>query len=422
MKVMSRIVFLAGVTFILVALPLARAELVYESETAAAEEAGNDRENLRQVIGSSQKAEVAQPAPVRPQAVQAQPQYAQVLQVGPAAIEPDAPAPAQEVQHLSKSELLRRARLREELKNEDVLQERLEELRLRDERRRTDQVLGVAAKEQAPVPTGAMAMQQEIVSPSLATQQQPVIQPVAAQSDQIMVSHAQATTSAEAEESFASKISVTPRAGIADLIGNNYFRTIPRFAAGVGLGVSVTEQLTFEVGYSYTEFGIGVASSNPYVWMIQSMTGAGYTNNFATYVYKQNIFDAGLKLHLLSGQSKFRPFLGGGAGYSRSFLNYDQAILSALNQMPGAQMLSADYETSAFLGYLQAGFDVALSKNVLIGSSFRYHNVVSAQENQSLNTAAFYYGYNPDPSKTLAGGSLARSNFYTITGAASFSF
>ena len=47
---------------------------------------------------------------------------------------------------------MRRERTREELKNEDILQERLEELRLRDEKRRTDQLLGTTSQDpNAPV-------------------------------------------------------------------------------------------------------------------------------------------------------------------------------------------------------------------------------------------------------------------------------
>ncbi len=470
MKLFEKIGLATLVTSTLVALPLARAELVYENETqqddvaSATGESPNERESLRQVVGSSRKAEIAtapaapqrvvrrqappaqvvQAAPVyaAPVAVQAQPVI--IAQAAPVAVAPAAPvavsdaiefeapvaAPAQEVQHLSKSELLRRARLREELKNEDVLQERLEELRLRDERRRTDQVLGVT-KEQAPAPMApAPVMKEEMVGAPIGAAPQaqaiPVqgapAQPVqAVYEDRVAVSSASAVSVASPEDE-KTRIDVTPRAGISNLSGTNYFNVQSRYSAGLALGVEVSEQISFQVGYLYSEYGIGIASSNPYIGYLQGSTGSAYSNNFATYILRQNVFDAGLKFHVLSRASKLRPFLGGGAAYARSFLNYDATVLSALNQTYGAQSLASDYTTSAFLGFLQAGMDVSLSKNILIGAEFRYYNVLSANENQSLNTGGFYTGYNPDPNKSIAGGSLARSNFYSILGTASFTF
>ena len=481
MKFFEKIGLATLVTSTLVALPLARAEMVYENEIqqdgdapSATGESPNERESLRQVVGSSRKAEiatapaaaparvvrrqvVAQPAPVA-QVVQAAPVYAapvavqaapvMIAQAAPVAaapaaapvvvsdaIEPEAPAalPAQEVQHLSKSELLRRARLREELKNEDVLQERLEELRLRDERRRTDQVLGASKEQAAPVamapapvmkeeivgaPIGAAPQAQAIPVQTQAAQAQPV---QAYYDDRVAASSAQAQSVASPEEE-KTRISVTPRAGISNLAGTNYFNVQARYSAGLALGVEVSEQISFQVGYLYSEYGIGVASSNPYIGYLQASTGSAYSNNFATYILRQNVFDAGLKFHVLGKTSKLRPYLGGGAAYARSFLNYDATVLSALNQTYGAQSLATDYSTSAFLGFLQAGMDVSLGKNILLGAEFRYYNVLSATENQSLNTGGFYTGYNPDPNKSIAGGSLARSNFYSVLGTASFTF
>ena len=177
----------------------ARGELVYEPEVspqAPAQVRADDREQMRTVLSASEKAQATVQAsqPVQQVAVQqvapapvyaaptpaAQPVYQQpiyqqpvyqqqvavapVQQVAPAPVyaapapvaaapavqaQASAPqgvsadsAPATEVQSLSKTELMRRERTRTELKNEDLLQERLEELRLRDEKKRTDQLLG----------------------------------------------------------------------------------------------------------------------------------------------------------------------------------------------------------------------------------------------------------------------------------------
>jgi hypothetical protein len=444
------------------------AELGESSVPRDTESLVEDRESTRQVVEASRRAELAAqpkvlPAPRSAQRPVVQPAVPslpvsepvvlaqQVVEVAPPAYESAYSAAqtgtassetgATEVQHFSKSEMLRRARLREELRNEDMLQERLEELRLGDEKRRAEQVLAGSSGLQAPaaneftVPASNGLAAPVVATPeyvgSLAPQQpsgwanQPAASTQASASDQIVVTAAAAQTVAQpnvesSEEESKTRIVVAPRAGLSNMVGTQLFNVQSRYSAGLSLGVGITDFLFFDLGYTFSDYGVGIASSNYWINQLQFNLGAAYTNNFATYSLKQNVFDAGLKLYLLGRDSKLRPFLGGGGAYGRSYLNYDPSILAVLNQL-GAQNLAMDYEATQFLGFLQAGFDVSLARNVQIGAGFRYHTVLSANENSALNPYAFYYG-NPDPSKTTAGGSLARSNFYSILGTASFSF
>ena len=195
----------------------------------------DDRQSLRQVISASQKAQttlaVSQPAPVAvapapvalapapvalapapvalapapvalapapvalapaPVALAPAPVYVQAPVAAQPVVVAPAPAPAvvtaqtavatagaetapaastPEVQNLSKTELMRRERVRVELRNEDVLQERLEQLRLRDEKHRTDELIAgkpldeTAVTTTAAAPAATPALQNQLVVP-----------------------------------------------------------------------------------------------------------------------------------------------------------------------------------------------------------------------------------------------------------------
>ncbi|MBC7690135.1 MAG: hypothetical protein H7222_00045 [Methylotenera sp.] len=452
-------------------LSQAKAELVYDDEASQAtqqrptEARIEDRESLRQVIKTSQKAQVTtrattQVAP-QPQLIQ-QPQYvvqAQqpvVTQVNQPLYAQQAPVVVQqsevatspvviegsrpEVQNLSRSELMRRERLREEMKNEDAIQERLEQLRLRDEQHRTDQVLVNPDKTPAAIPVGNAVMKEEVVSipvteKPIQLQQTPefAVPPAPVNGQVILTSQAapvtnqgmgtsMATTANSSSDEEKTQFTITPKGGVSSMGDNSVYSVKPRFTAGIGLGMGVSDQLTVETGYAYSEYGVGY------------INGGGYSypgmSTFEDKVLKQNLFEMGLKFHLLGRDSKFRPFVGGGGAYSKSFLNYDPKFVQ---YNPG---MSPDYESSAYLGYLAVGFDVKVSKSVTIGAAFKRYSVLSSRQNSSLNGAGFgnygaygnYSGYNSygvtsaDPGKEQAGNSLADSSFHSITVGVSFIF
>jgi outer membrane protein W len=444
----------AGVLVTVLALPQAKGDVVYESETAPTAPIQvspavrvDARETQRQALGSAEKAQTTIQAQAAP-AVQV---------VVPAPTAPAAAAaPAAEVENLSKTELMRRERIRTEMKNEDILQERLEELRLRDEKKRTDQVLGQQAAADlsaAPAAVKSAPLEDVVITPGAAVQPAPAaaapVAVVPAPANPMLtqttapvvtdrVSTSQAAAVSETSNPDRALIGVTARAGVSEMTGGTYYSISPRYSGGVGLTISPTDVLDVEIGYTYSEYGVAMASTNPYINQIQQISQQyGYQANASTVVMKQNLIDAGLKLHILGPEARFRPFIGGGAAYGKSYINYDSSILNIINQIPGYQSLAQDYELNSFLGYVSTGFDVRLAKNVTLGATFKYYTVLSASENQSLNNAALYgyspYGYNPYPysqpyyanastDKQLVGGSVSNQGFYTILAGATFTF
>jgi hypothetical protein len=459
----------AGLLATIALLPQARGELVNENSRQ------EDRETMRQVLGTSQKAQAtvqateptvpvtevivrspvekaktqpAEPAPIpmtpapvaapAPVAVAPAPVVQQIQAIAPAPVAPAAVQAIQpvEVQNLSKSELLRRERVREELRNEDLLQERLEALRLRDEKKRVEEVLpGTKPNEVVQAPVQTLPVKEETVVAPITEKPVQANANVAAQAgkeqvirDQVSMSNAAPINQLTTDENKV-VLSISPRAGLSGFGGSTGMDIKGRYSGGIGAGVGVSDNLTFEIGYMYSEYG--VASANP---LLSSGIYYPYGTNVAseTYAMKQNVGDAGLKLFFLGPDAKLRPFIGGGAAYSKSFINFDGRILAVQRQM--GLNPAADYEVQSFLGYLSAGFDVRVSKNISIGTMFKYYTVLSARENQPLYNWSFYNpagysSYVPVYSangvydeKQVVGGTLARAAFYSVLGGVTFSF
>ncbi len=414
---------LAGTALAVSMTTLARAEMIYEDDVPATapvavatpvapvvSESGRaeERTSLRQVIGASEKARNT-----------VQTQLTQV-NVGPARTYAE-----DETQNLSKSEMMRRERVREELKNEDLLHSRLEELRIRDEKRRMDELF----KGQADA--GAPLQEQIVVTPITERPGTAAAAPTVVTSTPVATTVTTVTSAASSSEDHSDKtiMTIQPRAGLGDMKTNDiYYNVRPRFATGVSLGLVASDNLSFELGYTYGEYGVTLASTNPYVI---NASAYGYTYSPETVALKQNVIDAGLKLHFLGPDAKLRPFIGGGGAYSISFLNYDQRILDQINRNPWLMGLGTDYEVNAFEGYLTGGLDLRVNKSISVGLTGRYYQVFSARERNSINNAAMYGSYyNPyyhgvtgqDQDKQYVGGSLARTAFYTIMGGVTFTF
>jgi hypothetical protein len=355
--------------------------------------------------------------------------YAAVESDAAVSLTPPVESPV-EVEHLSRSELLRRERMRQEMRNEDILQERLEELRLRDEKRREDELLGskkLAAQEpaEALVASPAPAMEEVVVStPSPAPELNAPAPASSVTSNPTPVLVGESLTGGPSLSEASSEqiaITVSPRGGIGSMSSVTGYTVQPRFSAGVDLGVAASDHVSFSVGYLFSEYGVLLNSSNPWVYNLQ-----WYTGTQEAIAMKQNVVDATLKLHVLGPEARIRPFLGGGAAWSKSFINYDQRIIDGLYQS-GLRDLARDYEAYSILGSVSTGLDIRITKSISVGAQFKYYAVLTSRENQSLNNAALLgnYGYPVgywDSDKQILGGSLARSAFYTITGGLNFSF
>lgn len=454
--------FGAGLLATVALIPQAKGELVYEDGPTANSAQVDDRLTMRQAINVSEKAQATQQAQAAAQPVQ---QPMQTMTVVSAPMTVEAPAqtvaaqPVMEMSNMSKAELMRRERQREELKNEDILQERLEELRLRDERRRTDEVLGarVAAGSAAPQMAG-MALKEEVVmspvtehagTPGLAPAMAPapttynvamVGAPVAASPETSMMAQSSMSVAPGndgIEKSERTWISVAPRAGISNMTGDaTYFTVSPHFGAGISASMGASEYFTFQLGYTFNQYGVSMASTNPYVVRAHFQAGALGQSNFQSINMNQNVFDAGMKVHLLSSESRIRPFVGGGGAYARSYLNFSSAVLNQMNSgyAYNAQV-SPDYTISNFLAFLSSGIDFKVAKNISVGADLRYYAVLSDSQSgyNSAYDNVFAGGFNggyggmmgvsPLSSDTaVAGNALSRNSFYSIMGSVTFSF
>ncbi len=445
-------------------LPTARGELVVGSTSdapaavateqySAIQDEGSqpqfeDRESTREALTVSDKVRVTQQSvqPVQPVLIQQPPvlpvQYIQVAPPQQIAQESVAVTSAASVgpESFSRTELMRERRAREEVKNEDTLQERLEELRLIDEKKRAEQVLGLVPGAPAPVaiqaPAAPALVEQQVVVPVTERPGQ-VVEPMLVASASPLVMGSSSVTAFSGDDSDQAIVYIQPRGGLSNINQSEAYQVEGRYSAGVGLGVSVSDNLSFELGYDYHEYAVALNSAtamglgaylNPYG--ISSPNQANRTG-----ALKQNTVEAGLKLHFLGPNARLRPFIGGGAAYSKSFLNYDQRILNLMRNTYSPSL--QDYEVSQFLGQASAGFDVRLSRSVSVGAVFKYYTVLNSRQNQDLNNQALY-GYSPaasaygvygspytsisDADKQFVGGSLAELSFYSVLGGVTFTF
>jgi opacity protein-like surface antigen len=392
----------------LVGLPQARGEILYDEEIDENTRVV-DRVDTRSALGASGRAQATQPAYTQgaPSPVQIQPGTGPVQVQVTQASASSAAASESEVQHVGKAELMRRSRMREELKNEDILQERLEELRLRDEKARTNQILpqgGVAAATATAVAPAGMMTETVVVAPVTE-------RPGQAAPEVLMANYrGQGRASTQVldvkEEKEGTRFSITPRVGIAQMSNNTPFEVVPHYAAGISLGVEASENVGFEVGYQFNQYGIRFGQP----------VGVLPGWNTETHMLRQNVFDAALKLSLLDRSSTLRPYLLAGAAYSNAFLNYSPNQLAMIRMYyPQA---ARDYETTAFLGTLGAGLDVRVSRNISIGGAFKYNRVLSSRQAGNIYFVPAAY----DPAKAIVGDQLALTNFYSIMAGATFSF
>lgn len=414
----------------------ARAELVFDDQqNAAAEEAPaprvEERESTRKTLRVADQGAVTQAAQSG--------SSANAVDVTDAVnvtniLVPETRSQAQaqadsQAEMLSRSELLRRKRMRNELQTEDLLQQRLEELRLKDEERRMGKIMNskaLSGEEEAAAKAAPMA--EEIVEVPLIERKR----------DEVQVTQAAPVAQVELNATPAEEkttIYLSPRFGMPSMANSEGYSVSGRYGAGVVLGAETGENLAFELGYAFNEYGVAINSWNPWVLQYQGLYGAN--RNAETIAMKQNHIDATIKLSVLGKDHKLRPFIAVGGGYTKSFINYDQKIVDWMRQS-GFNNNSEDYEVSQFVGSVAAGVDLKLSKAISINATFKYSKVLSSRENYALNNYAFYgnglygypyqYGYGglygnmQDYDKQQSGASLAKSDFYSITAGVNLSF
>jgi len=219
------------------------------------------------------------------------------------------------------------------------------------------------------------------------------------------------------------RVRVAPLAGFSSL-GSDTYNIDSRHTVGVGVEVDIDSNLTAAVSYSYSQYDVSLGIANPYYNYFGPNFFAG---NQRTLEYNQNVFDATLRYYLMSKKSRFRAFIGGGAGYNKGYLNYDQQSLNTFAADPNLVLSGElnDYEVTSFLGIIETGAEIQLSKSIAVGGSFKYANILSSRENRPINNNGFVmnaYGNAYQTEKQRAGGSIAKDNFYSILGTVKVAF
>jgi len=408
-----------------VSVGIAQAELVLDEESATAAKV-EDREATRKVVKSAQTVETQNE-------METETVSAPVMVTTPPVVADAAPS--------SKSELVRRTRMREEMKNEDLLQQRLEELRLRDEERRSEKLLkstglsGDDAEKSASLDAGTAApvmKEEQVVAPITEVAATPEVKSTVSSSVQTdAVSSTQSTAtqmsvapigdySSEQKKS-GNGVSIMPKIGFASISGANQYNFDSKFTAGLALEFSVSDYVGLELGYAYSEYALSPGTQS----YVPGYSTASYYNQLE---YKQNTFDIGMKLYFVNSDAKVRPYVGGGAAYSMGYINYNKRTRDMMSMYPqyGYGRDVTDYQLNQIMGTLTGGLELKVSSKVSIGASYKYFMPISSSENSQLNNYGFSNGYIPptayDYTKDYARGSLRDSNIHLVQVGASFSF
>lgn len=235
------------------------------------------------------------------------------------------------------------------------------------------------------------------------------------------MSQAQAASTANASavvsggENKPSQFYISPRAGVSSMSVNSSLTGVSAsglYSLGIAAGVVVSDNMALELGYTNSQYGISLAQ-------MYEMPGQQYA-----YQLSQNVIDALLKFYVLGPDSKLRPYIGAGAGYSMGSLNYPSQITSYYG---ANSMALPSSNTNAFLGELEVGMDIQVSKTVSVGPMFKYMDVLSSNQNNNLPYYGGYgYGYGamaaPSAQQQITSASLSQSSSYSFLGNVSFSF
>lgn len=335
-----------------------------------------------------------------------------------------------------KSDLLRRERMREEIRNEDLLQERLEELRLRDEQKRSHEILTNKTEKTEPAAGPAPV----VVAPTPQVVVVPATDRKIEKKDEIVISQSsvekvEGKNEANLRSASPSVFGINFDGGVSSMTGVSGVDVKAQYSVGGGLSFGVDEHFSIDLGYHYSRYGIRLISPTSFAWAVGSQSPSTvYDQRGETNTVKQNVFDVGVRLFPLDARYTVRPFIGIGGGYAKSYINYNEKILSLLKSQGYPSTYTSDYELAQWLGYLSAGLDVQITRNITFGAIFKYYKALASSENQPLNNAALYYngysgGYSPVPvynpaqvDKSMISGSIANSSFYSVLAGITFQF
>lgn len=317
---------------------------------------------------------------------------------------------------ISTSEMLRRQRMREELKNEDRLSQKLEELRLQDEMKRVDQMTaGTEKNSKAKAPEEEKIKEEKIGSVALVEQSSEKISKPADISPSQSVAAVEEKKKIE-EDKIENRISVTPRGGFSS-IRDSKFEITSKYAAGLTIGVDLSDYFAIEAGYTYSAYS--VSAGNAYYYDPYFMTLRQQSLNM-----NQHLIDLGLRVNVLGDRYRIKPFVTGGFGYYRTSINLDDTTLGYVRQYN--PNLANDYVISGFDGSIGGGVEFKITKNISLTGLFKYYGILTSTQSNPISSAAFVNPgsstSNSGDSRLQASESLSKDAFYSLQGGVTISF
>ncbi len=365
------------------------------------------------------------PAPTSPASVEVRNVISQNAEV--ASTQPVIVSSSETIQVQKVSERSREKRGFQESVNNELVIQKLEDRRLKQEEKLTAEInKKFTLEDDAPAGTAAPVMKEEVVVKPIASanasyEMSAAPKGNAAAANAIVtdevnmyqsstnMSVAPVSGKPEGEKAFKSGVSITPKAGLST-ISNDFYDFQNQYVLGAALGFDVSDHVSVDLGYTYADYQ--VAPRNFF-----GFNGFGVN----PLTYKTNTFDFGLRLYLTGLDAKVRPYVGGGMAYSVGYVNYDQRTLGNFVGMPAWN--TQDYRLNQFQGMLQAGLDFQIAKNVAIGAGYKFFRPISSNENQQFYNGAFFSPFAVvDPNIIGVSRSLRDSNMQMFLVNASIKF
>ncbi len=292
---------------------------------------------------------------------------------------------------LTQADRLRKERVRQELKNEDLLQQKIEQERLRQEFDRTDMILNSDS------PVGLPSKAERVLH---ASDQSPIVESTHQEGAKTLKEQMAADqVQLEKDDILGSFVTLRPKVGMAFYQAAGPFNVESRGSFGVEVGLEFTRNLSFDVGYSFNKYGI----QSPNNFSGQSLWYGAWNNQFYgqngrggsqrdTLRMNQNVFEAGMRFNVAPRTSRLRPYVVGGGAYTYSFVNYPEEFRRQAQYFTYFRDdWDQDYQISTFSAYAGVGLDVSLGSAVSVGVQGKYYHPLSTDERGYINGYAFYY-------------------------------
>lgn len=283
--------------------------------------------------------------------------------------------------------------------------------------------IGGALDEPAPAP--APAPQQQQLAPVAAPA--PVAAAKTYRTDDAEEVEMEGSSKSKSASGLGQSVSLAPRVG-ASWLKNDTYNIDTGTTMGFDLLFNLDDNIAIEGGYSYAKYNISLAQNSfayngfsNYYPQFGGPNSNNLNSNLNKLEYAQNVIDVGVRYTMFDRDSVVRPYIGMGGGYMKGYLNYSQQAINLYRQNPANLNNGSlqDYEVTGWTGFLQLGTLLNFSKNFGIGADYRYHKVLSSNENAPLYNYTFLNSVPNQQAiapatKDFVRGTLQDSDFQTV--------